>query len=203
MNPDNYDDSEEPRKIRYVRDVYNDTEEMVTKEELYLMGIEEPANFREASKDRNWKKAMTTELESIEKNDTWTLTELPPGEKVIGLKWIFKLKKDAEGKIIKYKARLVAKGYTQEHVIDFDEVYAPVTRLETVRLLLALAAKNKWQVHHMDVKTAFLNGEVEENVYVAQPDGYERKGREHLVYKLKKALYGLRQAPRAWYAKLN
>lgn len=131
------------------------------------MGVEEPGSYIEASKDKNWRKAMMAELESIERNDTWDLTELPPGEKVIGLKWIFKLKRDAEGRIIKYKARLVAKGYTQEHGIDFDEVYAPVTRLETVRLLMALAAKNKWQVHHMDVKTAFLNGEVKENVYVA------------------------------------
>lgn len=203
LNPDDYDDSGEPKRIRPLGDIYNDTEEIITEEELYLMGVEEPANFREASKDRNWKRAMTAELESIEKNHTWSLTELPPGEKVIGLKWIFKLKKDAEGNIIKYKARLVAKGYTQEHGIDFDEVYAPVTRLETVRLLLAMAAKNKWQVHHMDVKTAFLNGEVKENVFVAQPDGYEKEGKEHLVYKLRKALYGLRQAPRAWYAKLN
>lgn len=105
--------------------------------------------------------------------------------------------------MIKYKARLVAKGYVQEHGIDFDEIYAPVTRLETVRLLLALAAKNEWEVHHLDVKTAFLNGEISEDVYVVQPEGFAKKGKENLVYKLLKALYGLRQAPRAWYAKLN
>lgn len=97
----------------------------------------------------------------------------------------------------------MAKGYAQEHGIDYDEVYAPVTRLETVRLLLALPAKNCWQVHHLDVKTAFLNGEINEDVFVAQPVGFEKHGQEHLVYKLRKALYGLRQAPRAWYAKLN
>lgn len=192
MNPDDYDDSVEPRKTRSVL-------EGITEDELYLMGIEEHGNFREASKDRNWKKAMTPELESIEKNETWSLTELPPGEKVIGLKWIFKLKKDADGRIIKYKARLMENGYTQEHGLDFDEVYELVTRLKIVRMLLELASKNKWQVHHMDVKTTFLNGEVEENIFVAQPDGYVKKGKEHLVYKLKKALYGLRQAPRAWY----
>lgn len=128
---------------------------------------------------------------SIEKNNTWTLTELPTDQKVIGMKWIFKLKKDAAGNIIKHKARLVAKRYAQEHGIDYDEVYAPVTRLEMVRLLLALAAKRSWQVHHLDVKTAFLNGDIEEDVYVAQPVGFEKQGQEHLVYKLRKALYGL------------
>lgn len=104
---------------------------------------------------------------------------------------------------MKHKARLVAKGYVQEKGVDFDEVFAPVTRLETVRLLLALAAKNSWEVHHLDVKTAFLNGVISEEVYVAQPEGFEKKGKEKQVYRLIKALYGLRQAPRAWYSKLN
>lgn len=90
-----------------------------------------------------------------------------------------------------------------EQGIDYEEAFVPVTRLETVRMLLALAAKNSWQVHHLDIKTAFLNGEIAEDVYVVQPEGFEKKGKEHLVYKLFKALYGLRQAPRAWYAKLN
>lgn len=103
---------------------------------------------------------------------------------------------------MKYKARLVAKGYVQQG-IDYEEVFAPVTRMETVRLLLALAAKNGWEVHHMDVKSAFLNGEIDEEVYVCQPEGFEKKGEEHKVYKLFKALYGLRQAPRAWYTKLR
>lgn len=142
-------------------------------------------------------------MQSIEEHNTWRLTEPPSGKKIIGLKWIFKLKKDAEGKVIKHKARLVAKGYAQERGVDFDEIYAPVTRLETVRLLLALAAKNELQVHHLDVKTAFLNGEISEDVYVTQPEGFEKKGKENMVYKLLKALYVLRQAPRAWYAKLN
>lgn len=125
------------------------------------------------------------------------LTDLPKGHKVIGLKWIFKLKRDASENVVKDKAHLVAKGYSQEYGVDFDEIYAPVTRLETVRMLLALAAMNFWQVHHMDVKTAFLNGEIFEEVYVMQPEGFERKGQESKVYKLLKALYGLRQAPRA------
>lgn len=113
LDTDNYDDSVEPRKTRQIVYIYNDTEEVITEEELYLMGVEEPRNFSEASKSRDWNKAMTAELDSIERNNTWILTELPPDQKVIGLKWIFKLKMDAAGNAIKHKARLVAKGYAQ------------------------------------------------------------------------------------------
>lgn len=203
LNPENYNDSKEPKQIRRLSEIYDETEEMQLEEELFLMGIEEPVNFTQAVKDKNWKVAMEKEMQSIEENQTWRLSELAPGKKVIALKWIFKLKKDAEGRVIKYKARLVAKGYVQECGIDFDEVFAPMTRLETVHLLLALAAKSEWEVHHLDVKTAFLNGEIREDVYVAQPEGFVKEGKEDMVYKLLKALYGLRQAPRAWYEKLN
>ena len=105
--------------------------------------------------------------------------------------------------INKHKSRLVAKGYIQRHGVDYEEVFAPVARIETVRFIIALAASNGWQVQHLDVKTAFLYGELKENVYVSQPEGYEVKGSEGKVYKLKKALYGLKQAPRAWNEKLN
>nr|GEY18901.1 ribonuclease H-like domain, reverse transcriptase, RNA-dependent DNA polymerase [Tanacetum cinerariifolium] len=120
-----------------------------------------------------------------------------------GLKWVFKTKRDAKGKIIKYKARLVAKGYVQEPGIDFDEVFAPVARIETVRLILALAAYRGWQVHHLDVKSAFLHGDLKEEVYVIQPEGFIQQGNLGKVYKLTKALYGLRQVPRAWNMKLD
>lgn len=146
---------------------------------------------------------MKVEIEAIERNGTWELTDLPPGKWAIDLKWVFKLKKNTDGEVVKHKARLVAKGYVQRCGIDYEEVFAPVTRLETVRLLLALAAKNEWEIHHLDVKTTFLNGELLEEVYVNQPEGYVMEGQEKKVYKLFKALYGLRQAPRAWYAKLN
>lgn len=128
---------------------------------------------------------------------------MPAGHKPIGLKWVYKLKRDANGNVIKHKAWLMAKGYVKKQGIDFEEVFAPVTRLETVRLLLALAAKNEWEVHHLDVKSAFLNGDLEETVFVKQPEGFVKENEEHKVYQLIKALYGLRQAPRAWYAKLN
>lgn len=196
-------DNSEPRRFRTITDLYNDTEVTDLDDELLLMGVDEPRNYKQATTERNWREAMQQEINSIEQNDTWKLTELPAGSKVIGLKWVYKIKRDANGEIIKYKARLVAKGYVQEKGVDFDEIFAPVTRIETVRLLLALAAKHGWEVHHLDVKTAFLNGELQEDVYVVQPEGFVKKGQEHLVYKLIKALYGLRQAPRAWYAKLN
>lgn len=123
--------------------------------------------------------------------------ELLDDHKVIGLKWIYKIKKNADGKIVEYKARLIAKGYVQEQGADVDEIFAPVTRLEIVRLMLALAAKNSWEVHHHDVKTNFLNGEITEEVYVSQSEGFVVQGQQNLVYRLYKALYGLRQAPRA------
>jgi hypothetical protein len=131
------------------------------------------------------------------------LVDLPAGTKPIGLKWVYKVKRDEQGVIVKYKAHLVAKGYVQRPGIDFDEVYAPVARLGSVRLLLAVATQEGWEVHHMDVKSTFLNGDLAEEVYVAQPAGFVVKGAEHKVLKLKKALYGLRQAPRAWNAKLD
>jgi hypothetical protein len=104
---------------------------------------------------------------------------------------VFKVKKDKHGAVVRHKARLVVKGYAQQHGIDYDEVFAPVVRMEVVRLLLALAAQEGWQVHHMDVKTTFLNGDLQEEVFVEQPPGFSRPGQEHKVLRLHKALYGL------------
>jgi hypothetical protein len=168
-----------------------------------LMMEEEPSCYTEAAKDAKWKEAMHQEILSIEKNNTWKLMDLPPGHRPIGLKWVFKVKKDANGVVTKHKARLVAKGYVQKFGIDFEEVFAPVARMETVRLLLALAAHFGWSVHHLDVKSAFLHGDLKEEVYVSQPEGFVKKGKEQQVYKLVKALYGLRQAPRAWNTRLD
>ncbi|MBE3102865.1 MAG: hypothetical protein IMZ40_01355 [Bacilli bacterium] len=172
-------------------------------EELHFLATEEPSSFSEASSDASWRRAMEEEMSAIEANSTWRLATLPPGHRAIGLKWVYKVKKDAQGAILKHKARLVAKGYVQQHGIDYDEVFAPVARLESVRLLLAQAASAGWDVHHMDVKSAFLNGELEEEVYVQQPPGFAAAGKEHLVLRLAKALYGLKQAPRAWNTKLD
>lgn len=136
-----------------------------------------------------WRNACEDEIRSIEKNNTWTLVDLPSDCKAIGLKWIFKVKRNSDGSINKYKARLVAKGYIQKHGIDFDEVFAPVARIETVRLIIGMAASYAWELHHLDVKTAFLYGDLKEYVYVSQPEGFIVKGKESKVYKLKKALY--------------
>lgn len=201
---DAYDDSVTPRKFRCLDDIYDHTTEVkMVEEELLLMGIDEPVCFEQAVHEPKWKDATDKEIEAIKKNHTWVLTNLPMGHKAIDLKWVFKLKTDQHGEITKHKARLVAKGYVQRHRIDYEDVFSPMTRLETVRLLLALAAKHNWEVHHLDVKSAFLNGVLQEEVYVSQPKGYAKEGREHMVYRLLKALYGLRQAPRAWYARLN
>jgi hypothetical protein len=171
--------------------------------DLLFASAEEPTTFKEAGKEECWRRAMEAEMESIMENKTWTLVDLPPGQKPIGLKWVFKVKRDEHDTIVKHKARLVAKGYVQGPGIDFEEVFAPVARLESVRMLSAVAAHEGWEVHHMDAKSAFLNGELQEEVYVVQPVGFVVKGAEHKVLKLKKALYGLRQAPRAWNVKLD
>lgn len=137
--------SEAPAQFRLLSNIYNDTEEIVVPDvELLLIRIEEPKSFEEAKTSEEWNKAMRTELEAIEKNKTWVLTELPAGRKPICLKWVYKIKKDTNGDMVKYKARLVARGYVQKKGIDYDEVFALLTRIETMRLLLALAAKQGW-----------------------------------------------------------
>jgi hypothetical protein len=136
-------------------------------------------------------------LGSIKENKTWSFVDLPRGQKAIGLKWVFKLKHDEHGDVVKHNVRLVAKGYVQRQDIDFDEVFAPVARMEAVRVMIILVAHLSWSVHHMDVKSAFLNDDLGEEVYVSQPPGFIVEGQEQKVYKLHKTLYGLRQAPMA------
>lgn len=172
-------------------------------ERLLLLPANEPDTFEAAEPHECWRLAMLNEMQCIEENETWELTDLPAVKCPIGLKWVYKIKKDAAGNVIKHKAHLVAKGYVQKAGINFDEVFAPVARLDSVRLILAIAAHVGWKVHHLDVKLAFLNGELDEEVYVVQPPGFVRDGCDSKVLRLKKALYGLRQAPRAWNTKLD
>ncbi|GKD91631.1 zinc finger, CCHC-type containing protein, partial [Tanacetum coccineum] len=193
--------SEEAEEVEEATKIYENAREVETKNLLFTK--EEPRNYKEASTDKKCIEAMEIERDSINKNNTWTLTTLPKNHKAIGLKWVFKTKRDAKGEIIKYKARLVAKAYVQEQGIDFDEVFAPVALIETIRLILALAAYHGWQVHHLDVKLTFLHGDLKEEVYVTQPEGFIQQGNSKKIYKLTKALYGLRQAPRAWNVKLD
>jgi hypothetical protein len=133
---------------------------------VFTVSVEEPVSVGQAVREASWRRAMEEELQAIEENHTWTLTELPPGQRAIGLKWVFKVKRDERGSVVRQKARLIVKGYAQRQGVDYDEVFAPVARMEAVRLLLALAAQEGWKVHHMDVKTAFLNEELQEEVFV-------------------------------------
>lgn len=131
-----------PVRFISVSDIYENTDVIELEEELLLLSVEEPVYYQQAVNENSWKEAMRKEIEAIERNNTWKLVELPSGHKPIGLKWVYKLKRNTEGDIVKYKAWLVTKGYVERHGVDFEEVFAPVIRLETVRLLLALAAKN-------------------------------------------------------------
>ena len=135
---------------------------------------------------------MNEEIGAIEKSNTWDLVDLTKDKKVIGVKWVYKTKSNVEGKIERNKARLTVKGYKQQQGRVYEETFVPVSRMETVRIVLSIAAKQKWKVYQMNVKSAFLNGVLKEEVYVEQPLGYEIEGQEHKVCKLKKALYGLK-----------
>ena len=170
---------------------------------LALMGEAEPVTFPEAIKKEVWLEAMREELKAIERNKTWELASLPNGKIAIKIKWVFKNKLKPDGSIAKHKARLVAKGFMQKEGYDYKEVFAPMARFETVRLIVALESWKRWKLWQMDVKYAFLNGPLEEKVYVQQPHGFETTGQEDKVLKLKKALYGLKQAPRAWNKRID
>jgi hypothetical protein len=150
-----------------------------------------------------WKEADRSEMDSITTNGTWEVVHKPVGCKPIGCKWVFKKKLSPDGTIKKYKARLVAKGFTQKEDEDFFDTYSPVARLTTIRMLLSLVASHGLLVHQMDVKTTFLNGELEEEIYMNQPDGFIAQGQEGKVCRLLKSLYGLNQAPKQWHEKFE
>ncbi|KAA0033403.1 retrovirus-related Pol polyprotein from transposon TNT 1-94 [Cucumis melo var. makuwa] len=179
--------------------------EGLSEDEAFMaLGVStDPICFEDVVQNENWRLAMDNEIKSIEKNKTWTLIELPSGAKRIGVKWVYKTKYNEHGKVDKNKARLVAKGYSQQHEIDYTKVFAPVARMDTIRMIVALAAQKDWKIFQLDVKSAFLHGELNEDVYVEQPKGYQKKEKEHLVFKLHKALYGLKQAPRAWFSRIE
>src|ERR1044072_7966291 len=163
----------------------------------------EPKNIKEALQDEYGINAMQDELSQFTRNEVWNLVPRLEGINVIGTKWIFKNKSVESGTVTRNKARLVAQGYTQIEGVDFDETFSPVARLESIRLLLAVACLLNFKLYQMDVKSAFLNGYLNEEVYVEQPKGFVDPHHPQHVYKLKKALYGLKQAPRAWYEKLT
>ena len=146
---------------------------------------------------------MEEELRAIERNQIWDLVDLLSNQSPIDVKWVFKLKLKPDGSVAKHKARLVAKGFLQRAGLDYSEVIAPVARLETIRLVIALAHNRDWSLYQLDVKLAFLNGTLEEEVFVKQPPGFEIKGKEDKVFRLHKAYYGLKHAPRAWNKRID
>lgn len=164
-----------------------------------------PATVREAltgSNSKEWKAAILEELDALKRNKTWTLVKPQRAVNVVDSKWLFRIKEEVGNKS-RYKARLVARGFSQRYGVDYDETFSPVVRHSSLRLLLALAVEKKLNVDQMDVKTAFLNGDLSETVYMKQPEGFEEKGKEDYLCLLKRSLYGLKQAPRAWNQKLN
>jgi hypothetical protein len=158
----------------------------------------EPFKVEEALQDLDWVLAMQEELNNFKRNEVWSLVPCPK-QNVVGTKWVFRNKQDEHGVVTRNKARLVAKGYAQVSGLDFDETFAPMARLESIRILLAYAAHHSFRLFQMDVKSTFLNGPIKEEVYVEQPPSFEDDRYPDHVYKLSKALYGLKQAPRAWY----
>ena len=165
--------------------------------EITLLSHIEPSSIKEECKYENWVNAMNEELDQIEKNQTWEQVPRPKNKNVIGTKWVFKNKVNENGQVIRNKARLVCKGYAQVEGVDFEETSAPMVRLEAIKMILAFASYKKLKVYQMDVRSGFLNGNLEEEVYIEQPEGFQLTDKGDYVCKLKKALYGLKQAPRA------
>ena len=166
----------------------------------------EPTTFEEATncpEKAKWSEAMSKEMRSLKENQVWELTALPPGKKAIGCKWVYKVKTDGDGLIERYKARLVARGFDQKFGSDYDETFCPVVRMESLRTLIALSTQHGLELHHVDVATAFLNGTLQREVYMEQPTGYKKEGEEHLVCRLRKSIYGLKQSSRCWNMALD
>lgn len=168
--------------------------------------IKVPENVKDVKSSKmceEWKTSMETEMTALKYNNTWELVDLPEGKKPIGCKWVFTVKSDKNGCVKRLRARLVAKGYPQKYDIDYVKTFSPVIKYSSVRLLIALAAEHQMFLHQMDVSSAYLNGELSEDVYMKQPEGFVSENYPDRVLKLKKSLYGLKQSGREWNAKLD
>jgi hypothetical protein len=159
--------------------------------------------LEEAIQRKEWADAMTEEYQSIMKNEVWEIVPRMKNKDVVSSRWLFKIKHVADGSIEKYKAIFVTRGFSQKEGIDYEKTFTPMARYTSIRTIIALVAKMKWKLHQMDVKTNFLNGVMEEEVYIDQPQGFEVEDRKSHVCRLKKALYRLKQAPRAWYGRID
>jgi hypothetical protein len=168
--------------------------------------LEEPQNIEKAltcENSKEWECAMQEEYNSFMANNTWTLVPLPLDRKPVSCKWVFKIKQGVNGEVERYKATLVARGFTQTYGVDYNKTFALIVKFTSIRCILALATLEDMEIHQMDVKMTFLNGELEEEIYMEQPQGFVHQGGEHLVCKLHKSLYGLKQFLKAWNQKLD
>uniref|UniRef100_A0A2N9H3N1 Integrase catalytic domain-containing protein n=1 Tax=Fagus sylvatica TaxID=28930 RepID=A0A2N9H3N1_FAGSY len=168
---------------------------------LSVSSIVVPKSYREALSHPGWRKAMEEEMHALDLNHTWDLVHKPAGTSIVGCRWVFTVKQNPNGSVDRLKARLVAKGFTQTYGLDYTETFSPVAKLNSIRIIISLAANLDWPLHQLDVKNAFLHGDLNETVYMAQPPGFESKG--EYVCHLKKSIYGLKQSPRAWFDKFS
>uniref|UniRef100_A0A2N9GH48 Integrase catalytic domain-containing protein n=1 Tax=Fagus sylvatica TaxID=28930 RepID=A0A2N9GH48_FAGSY len=168
---------------------------------LSVSSIVVPKSYREALSHPGWRKAMEEEMHALDLNHTWDLVHKPAGTPIVGCRWVFTVKQNLDGTVDRLKARLVAKGFTQTYGLDYTETFSPVAKLNSIRIIISLAANLDWPLHQLDVKNAFLHGDLNETVYMAQPPGFESKG--ECVCHLKKSIYGLKQSPRAWFDKFS
>ena len=163
--------------------------------------VVEPKSYKSVKSNKHaeqWEKATLEEYDSLIKNETWELVERPANTNIVGCRWVYKAKRGADGSVERFKGRLVAKGYTQTEGVDYGEVFSPVARFPTIRTLLALANTHDWEIHHMDVQTAFLNGELDCDIFMEQPEGFVDTEHPDYVCRLRKGLYGLKQSARCW-----
>jgi hypothetical protein len=163
----------------------------------------EPLVFNDANRYVAWHSAMREEIQALCANRTWTLVPFHPFMNVVGSRWVYKIKRRSDGSIERYKARLVARGFTQQEGIDYSETFSPVIKQATVRLVFSIAVSCGWKIHQLDIHNTFLNGVLDEEVYMKQPPGFVDYALPSHVCRLHKSLYGLKQAPQAWYTRLN
>ena len=168
-----------------------------------ISSVQEPHTFQQANSKEEWRQAMHEELQALNQNNTWSVVKLPKNKHAVGSRWVYKIKFKANGTIDRYKARLVAQGYTQTFGVDYKETFAPVAKMNTIRVLLSVAVNNGWMMCQMDVKNAFLHGKLEEEVYMKLPPGHPQSSDSTLACRLHKSIYGLKQSPRAWHAQLS
>ncbi|KAL1192817.1 Retrovirus-related Pol polyprotein from transposon TNT 1-94 [Cardamine amara subsp. amara] len=194
-----------PSDTPYPLDNYLSDSQFSAAHQVYILAItsaHEPQHYNEAILDENWRLAIKSEVNSLEDLGTWTIEDLPEGKKALGCKWVFRLKFNSDGTLERHKARLVVLGNHQTEGVDYDETFAPVCKMTTVRAFLQYAVNKNWVIHQMDVHNAFLHGDLDEEVYMKLPPGF-RTENKNKVCRLRKSLYGLKQAPRCWFEKLG